>query len=299
MLMTSTRYMLLSAAAFAVMGSLVKLAGTWHIPLLQIIFVRALVSVVLSLVDIARSRVHPLGNRRGLLLGRGLSGFLALTGVFYAILQLPYAQATVLQYLHPVFTALLAFWFLAERPTSATLVCIVLSLLGLGFMVSPYFYPGPGRASAGDLPIAAIFAGLGGALGSGIAYTLVRKLVATEHPAVIVLYFPMVCIPGTLLLGGNDFIWPTPQGWLILLGVGVFTQLGQLSLTRAMQFDSASRTTSLSYLQIVFAAGLGWLSFGEIPRITTLMGAALILLGAFISAKRQPRRQARQIRRER
>jgi drug/metabolite transporter (DMT)-like permease len=165
-------------------------------------------------------------------------------------------------------------------------------------MVSPYFYPGPGRASAGDLPIAAIFAGLGGALGSGIAYTLVRKLVATEHPAVIVLYFPMVCIPGTLLLGVNNFVWPTPQGWLVLLGVGMFTQLGQLSLTRAMQFDSASRTTSLSYLQIVFAAGLGWLFFSEIPRITTLMGAALILLGAFISAKRQPMRQAQQIKRE-
>jgi len=115
---------------------------------------------------------------------------------------------------------------------------------------------------------------------------------------VIVLYFPMVCIPGTLLLGVNDFVWPTPQGWLVLLGVGVFTQLGQLSLTRAMQFDSASRTTSLSYLQIVFAAGLGWLFFGEIPKITTLLGAGLILLGAFISAKRQPMRQAQQIKRE-
>ena len=62
MLMTSTRYMLLSAAAFAVMGSLVKLAGTWHIPLLQIIFVRALVSVVLSLVDIARVTGSSLGQ---------------------------------------------------------------------------------------------------------------------------------------------------------------------------------------------------------------------------------------------
>ena len=228
-----------------------------------------------------------------LLLGRGLSGFLALTrGLLRDPTTSPMRRPRFFNISTRFSTALLAFWFLAERPTSATLVCIVLSLLGLGLMVSPYFYAGPGRASTGDLPIAAIFAGLGGALGSGIAYTLVRKLVATEHPSVIVLYFPMVCIPGTLLLGGNDFIWPTPQGWLILLGVGVFTQLGQLSLTRAMQFDSASRTTSLSYLQIVFAAGLGWLSFGEIPRITTLMGAALILLGAFISAKRQPRRQA-------
>jgi len=278
--MTGPRYMLLSAASFALMGCLVKLAGSWHVPLLQIIFVRALISVVLSLGDIARARVHPLGQRRGLLFARGLAGFIALTGVFYAILHLPYAQATVLQYLHPVFTALLAFWFLAESPTRATLACIMLSLIGLGWMVSPYF---DGAETTG-IPLLAITAGLGGALGSGVAYTLVRKLVTTEHPSVIVLYFPMVCLPGTLLLGFDDFVWPTPEAWLALIGVGVFTQLGQLSLTRAMQFDSASRTTSLSYLQIVFAALLGWIIFGEMPTTATLIGASLILLGAFISA---------------
>ncbi len=278
--MTGPRYMLLSAASFALMGCLVKLAGSWHVPLLQIIFVRALVSIVLSLWDIARARVHPLGQRRGLLFARGLAGFIALTGVFYAILHLPYAQATVLQYLHPVFTALLAFCFLAESPTRATLACIILSLIGLGWMVSPYF-DGAERTA---IPLLAITAGLGGALGSGIAYTLVRKLVTTEHPSVIVLYFPMVCLPGTLLLGFDDFVWPTPEAWLALIGVGVFTQLGQLSLTRAMQFDSASRTTSLSYLQIVFAALLGWTIFGEMPTTATVIGASLILLGAFISA---------------
>jgi drug/metabolite transporter (DMT)-like permease len=272
--------MLLSAASFALMGCLVKLAGSWHVPLLEIIFVRALISIVLSLWDIARARVHPLGRRRGLLFARGLAGFIALTGVFYAILHLPYAQATVLQYLHPVFTALLAFWFLAESPTRATLACIILSLIGLGWMVSPYF----DGAETTAIPLLAITAGLGGALGSGIAYTLVRKLVITEHPSVIVLYFPMVCLPGTLLLGFEDFVWPTSEAWLALIGVGVFTQLGQLSLTRAMQFDSASRTTSLSYLQIVFAALLGWIIFGEVPTTATLMGASLILLGAFISA---------------
>ena len=135
----------------------------------------------------------------------------------------------------------------------------------------------------------ALLAGLGGAFGSGVAYTLVRKLAITEHPSVIVLYFPMVCLPATLILGGMEFIWPDLTGWAALLGVGLFTQLGQLSLTRAMQVDSASRATSLSYLQIVFAAVLGWLFFSEIPSSATLAGAGLILLGAIVSAWMQPR----------
>ena len=277
--------MLISALAFALMAALVKEAGQLGIPLLQIIFVRALVSVVLSLIDIGRARVHPLGNRKALLFARGLSGFLALTGVFYALFHLSMAQATVLQYLHPVFTALLAFLFLAERPTTATLACIALSLLGLACMVMPYWT----ASDATPALLWPVIAGLGGAFGSGVAYTLVRKLVMTEHPSVIVLYFPLICVPGTLLLGGADFIWPTVAGWWVLLGVGCFTQLGQLTLTKAMQLDAASRVTSLSYVQIIFASILGWLAFGEIPTQATLLGGGLILLGAIVSAWLQPR----------
>jgi len=277
--------MLISALAFALMSALVKEAGQLGIPLLQIIFVRAVISVLLSLADILRAGVHPLGHRRVLLFGRGLSGFLALTGVFYALLHLSMAQATLLQYLHPVFTALLAFVFLAERPTAATLACITLSLLGLVCMVMPY-WESDATAPASLWPV---MAGLGGAFGSGIAYTLVRKLVATEHPSVIVLYFPLVCIPGTLLLGGADFVWPTAMGWCVLLGVGCFTQIGQVALTKAMQRDAASRVTSLSYVQIIFAAVLGWWVFGEVPTQATLLGGGLILLGAVVSAWMQPR----------
>lgn len=277
--------MLISALAFALMAALVKEAGQLGIPLLQIIFVRALISVALSLIDIARAGVHPLGHRRVLLFARGLSGFLALTGVFYALIHLTMAQATVLQYLHPVFTALLAFLFLAERPTTATLACIALSLLGLTCIVSPYWV----ASDATPAPLWPIIAGLGGAFGSGVAYTLVRKLVTTEHPSVIVLYFPLVCVPGTLLLGSADFVWPTAASWWVLLGVGCFTQLGQLALTKAMQRDAASRVTSLSYVQIIFAAILGWLAFGEIPTQATLVGGGLILLGAIVSAWMQPR----------
>ena len=277
--MSGPRYMLLSALAFALMGAMVKIASAEGLPLLQIIFVRAIISVLLCLIAIRRSGSNPLGRQRGLLLARGVVGFLALTGVFYAFINLPYAQATVLQYLHPVFTAGLAFWFLAERPTPATLICIALSILGLGCVVYPYI-----ESTSAAMPMTAVLAGLAGAFGSGVAYTLVRKLAATEHPSVIVLYFPMVCVPATLLLGASDFHWPNQMGWLALLGVGCFTQLGQISLTKAMQTDSASKATSLSYLQIVFAAVLGWFVFDEIPATATLIGATFILLGALISA---------------
>ena len=272
--------MLLSALGFALMGALVKTAGQAEIPVLQIIFVRAIISVLLSLAEIRRAGAHPLGKNRWLLFARGTVGFISLTCVFYAVLHLPYAQATVLQYLHPVFTAALAWLFLGEIATRATLTCVALSMLGLLVMLAPSL-----SVDSLSTDWLAVSLGLCGAFGSAVAYTIVRKLAATEHPAVIVLYFPMICIPAAALLGGHEFVWPDPFGWLVLIGVGVFAQLGQLALTRAMQTDTASRATSLSYMQIVFAALLGLLFFAEVPSAATLAGAGLILLGAALNSR--------------
>jgi len=284
------QYMLLSAFGFSVMGALVKVAGGADVPLLQIIAVRAAISIVLSLADIRRAGRHPLGHRRGWLFARGAVGFLSLTCVYYAVLHLPYAQATVLQYLHPVFTAALAYLILREVPSIPTLVCVMLSLLGLLVMLMP----AAGADSMGSNWLA-MLAGLAGALGSGLAYTIVRKLAPTEHPSVIVLYFPMVCLPAAILIGWDTFIWPTGHTWIVLLGVGLFTQVGQIGLTKAMQTDLASRATSLSYIQIVFAAILGLAFFGEIPHLNTLIGAGLIITGAIVSSWLHGRRPARDV----
>lgn len=278
--------MLLSALGFALMGALVKVCGAAGIPLLQIIAIRAVISLALSVLDTSRAGLTPWGNRRGLLLLRGVVGFLSLSCVYYAMLHLPYAEATMLQYLHPVFTAGLAFWFLREIPSKGTLMCVMLSVAGLAVMTSSSWLQGVAR-----LDLFAVAMGLAGAFGSGLAYTIVRKLAATEHPSVIVFYFPLVCLPATLLLGVDQFVWPTWDLWLVLIGVGVFTQVGQISLTKAMALDSASRAASMSYIQIVFAATLGLLFFAEVPRLETLLGAAFILAGAVVNV-RWHRRQA-------
>lgn len=277
--LSGPQFMLLSALGFAVMGALVKVAGAAGVPLLQIIFVRALISLLLSLGDTWRLGLNPFGTHRALLLMRGIVGFLALSCVYYAMLHLPYAEATVLQYLHPIFTAALALMFLGEIPAKGTIICVLFSIAGLLVFLSPALSPDDLAA----LPLMAVLAGVAGAFGSGVAYTIVRKLAGHEHPAVIVIYFPLVCLPATLLLGGSEFVLPDLFTLVVLLGVGVFTQLGQVALTYAMAVDTASRATSLSYVQIIFAAVLGVIFFGEIPSLTTYLAAALILLGALIN----------------
>ncbi len=284
------RYMLLSALGFALMSACVKAASHRGIPVLEIVAARALISACISYIDIKRKRISPWGHNKALLTARGLIGTLALMCVFYAVTTLPLAEATLLQYLHPVFTSLLAFAFIKETIQRSTVVCIVLSLAGLLIMVQPAFLFGALATRNASLPLLGVGAALLGALGSGAAYVLVRRLSSTEDPSVIIFYFPFIALPVACVFLGDGFVLPTGWTWILLLLVGIFTQVAQYGLTRAMQTEDAGKATAYSYVQVIFAALLGWLLFEEIPTAKTLLGALFIIGGALVNViyRRRP-----------
>src|SRR5215217_7502782 len=95
--------MVLAAFCFSVMSMLVKLVGA-RLPSQEVVFVRAAVSLAVAYVLVRRARPGNWGNRKGLLVLRGLMGFAALSCFFYALIHLPLADATVIQYTNPVWT---------------------------------------------------------------------------------------------------------------------------------------------------------------------------------------------------
>ncbi|MEM7050349.1 MAG: DMT family transporter [Acidobacteriota bacterium] len=275
------RSMVASAFWFSVMSALVKVAGE-RLPSQEIVLARAIVSLVLSYALVRRAGVSPWGNQPAWLLLRGLCGFLGLTCFYYAVTQLPLAETTVIQYLHPMLTALFAAWFLGEVVRSSLVFSLALSLVGVLAVARPSFLFG---AAAADLPPLALAAAGGGALFSAFAYVLVRRLSGSEHSMVIILYFPLVTVPLALPWVWQHGVWPHGFEWLILLGVGIATQLGQVYLTRGIRLLPAGKATSLSYLQVAFAGLWGMLFFAEVPDGWFFVGAALILAGAFVSAR--------------
>lgn len=269
----------MSAFAFALMSSCVKLVSTYGIPVFEIVAARAVVSLIISYADIKRKRISVWGNNKKLLIARGVAGSLALICVYFAVATLPLAEATILQYLHPVFTALLALVFLRERIQLSTIICIAFCIVGLLVMVSP----GLTFDSTAALPWLSVTAALLGALGSAIAYVIVKRLSSSEDSSVIIFYFPLIALPLSVLFLGNDFVMPDTEALLLLLFVGISTQVGQIGLTKAMQTEVASKATAYSYVQVVFSIILGWLFFSEIPSIWTWAGGTLIIIGAFIN----------------
>jgi drug/metabolite transporter (DMT)-like permease len=273
----SAGYMIISALGFALMAACVKSVSTYGIPVLEIVAARAIVSAIISYIDIKRKGISPWGNNKPLLIARGTVGAVALFFVYFSITSLPLAEATILQYLHPVFTALLALFFLKEVIQRSTMSCIALSLLGLLVMVSPNLQ---GTITYSWLSIGA---GVLGAFGSAVAYVIVKQLTKTEDSSVIVFYFPFVSLPIAVALLGNDFVMPSLPALGLLILVGIFTQIGQIGLTKALHCEDASKATAYSYVQVIFSLMIGWLIFDEITLVTTLLGGALIITGAMIN----------------
>jgi drug/metabolite transporter (DMT)-like permease len=276
--------MVASALSFSLMGVCVKQVGS-RIPAAEVVLVRALVSVVLSWLLVRRAGISPWGQRRGLLVLRGAIGSVALLCVYIALTELPLASATVLQYLYPTFTALLAWLVLGEPIGRRVLLAVLVGWTGVLLVARPGQLLGAAGSLAGATTLAgpAVLIAVAGAFCTALAYVSVRSLARSEHPLVIVFYFPLVAVPLSLPLVLLNPVWPTPLELLWLLGVGVFTQLGQVFLTSSLVALPAARATAISYVQVAFAGIWGWLLFGELVDGWTVAGAALVLAATLIS----------------
>jgi len=285
--------MLSSAVSFSLMGVCVKAVGG-RIPVAEVVMARSAVSLLLSIAMLRQAGINPWGRRRGLLVLRGVIGTGALLCVFAALAQLPLAAATVLQYLQPTFTALLAWLLLREHVGPRILLAAVLGWLAVVVLSNPQDLAGllgplaeRVGAAATPLPVTGVLLATAGAVLSACAYVSVRALGRTEHPLVIVFYFPLVGLVLTAPLVLMDPVWPTAIEALALVGVGLFTQLGQLGVTNGLLGMPAARATALSYGQVPLAALWGWMFFGEALDPDTTMAGALVLVATLLSLRQQ------------
>jgi drug/metabolite transporter (DMT)-like permease len=270
---TGLLYMAYGAFWFSAMSLFVKLAGQ-RLPSMQIVLVRAVITLLLSYALLRRARLPAFGKGpHGLLLLRGVFGFIALTFFYFSIINLPLAEATVIQYMNPLFVAVLAAVLLGERMGVREVAGVGVSLAGVLIIARPEFLFGEG----GGLDPRYVTIALMGAVFSALAYVTVRQLRATHNALVVVFYFPLVAVPLSLPFAIPGWIWPTPAEWALLAAIGVTTQAGQVYITRGLQLEAAGRATAIGYLQIVFAAIWSMLVFRERPDIWSVLGAAMII----------------------
>lgn len=264
-------FMLLATFVFALMTVFVKLVPT--IPVLEIIFFRAIFSIVVCLYSLLKARIPVFGNNKKVLIIRGIAGVTALSMNYYLIQVVPLAAASTLTYLSPIFTTILGIFFVKEKVSPMQFVFFALSFSGI--LVIQGF---DSRISLFHLLV-----GLTTSMVMAMAYTCVRKLSSTEHPLVIMFYFPLLCLPVTGLW--VIFKWVMPQGieWFYLAMVGLTSQVAQYYLTRAYQIAEIATVSIVNYTSIIYTIALGFIIFGESLNSMTYLGMALVCAGVIIN----------------
>jgi drug/metabolite transporter (DMT)-like permease len=260
---------ILSAFCFAWMNAFVRLAG--DLPFIQKSFFRNLVALLFALAMLLREHgsLKPQKGTLPFLLIRAAAGTVGILCNFYAIDHLALSDASILNKMSPFFAILCSWIFLKEKLNWKQGLIVIGAFIGSLFVIKPSF------ANADLFPS---LIGLLGGLGAGVAYTMVRRLGQIgANKAYIVFFFSafscVVTLP-YLILSYMPMSW---KQLLILILAGLAAAGGQFGVTSAYCYAPAKEISVYDYTQIIFAAGLGFLLFAQIPDWLSILGYCIII----------------------
>ena len=275
--MTGYIYMVLSAFFFCLMTIFVKLAGN-ELETIQIVFFRGVFTLLTTYYLIRKYKASIWGNYRKILFLRGITGSIALFFVYESLQRLSIPEATVIQYLYPIFTAIFGLFLLHEKLSVNIYIAILFGLIGVYTIFEFPFILESQSILIEDLSIAMI-----GACLTGAAYVLVRKASKLgESPYTIMFYFPLFSVLISLPFMFSTWTMPSTLCWIHIFFVGVFTQLGQLFLTFGYKILPAGKAASTSYVQVPFSIIAGMLLFKDVLTVHFIIGSVVIFFSIFL-----------------
>lgn len=275
----------LSVALFAVMNLCVRTA-TQEVPVGQMVFFRSVFALLPLVIYLWARGQFPGGLRTRKPGGHAARSLLGCSGMFLSFLafqNLPLANATVLGFVSPLLTVLIAGLLLGEKPGLVVYGAIGAGFAGILVMLSPALQ---GPAMNGGMLLGTA-AGLGAAVSACFAMAQLKKLTATEAPGAIALYFALVCSGAGLITVFWGWVWPSTTILLILIASGIIGGFAHIVMTEAYARAPASTLAPFEYTAMIWAVLLDGLVFSLWPQPVTLLGAVLVVGAAAVVALRR------------
>jgi len=283
-------FMLLSALVSAVNGAVSKIL-TQDISAIELVFFRNILGVFIIVYAIYHTPLKLSGGKFHLLFMRGLFGFSAMILFFYTISTIPLGEAITLNKTSPLFVSVLAYYLLHEHMSKKAILALLVGFFGIILITKPF-----------DMNISyEHFLGILGGFFAAAAYATIKKIkdiydtrvimlsfmgVGTLFPFIFFMITPYVNPPESLSFLFHEFSWDYEfKIWLLLGFMALISTLSQWLLTKAYSLSKASIIGVISYTNIPFAIGFGWMLGDAFPDFWTFAGIGLIVLGGVLVGK--------------
>lgn len=283
-------YMLLGALISALNGAIAKIL-TEDLTALELVFFRNLIGVAIILYALRHTPAKLTGGKFHLLITRGLFGFMAMILFFYTITVIPLGEAITLNKTSPLFGTVLAFYVLKEHLNKTTLLALLIGFFGIVLITKPM-----GMSISYEH-----FLGILGGFFAAAAYTTIKRIkdiydarvivlsfvgVGTVLPALLFLVAPFIEVPEQIGFLFQEFRMPNSLFLWGLIGfMALISTLSQWLLTKAYSASKISIIGVISYTNIPFAIGFGWMLGDAFPDGLTFTGIGLIVLGGILVSK--------------
>ena len=209
---------------------------------------------------------------------RNVVHYAAQYGWFVALLLIPLAQVVSIEFTMPIWSAVLAVFFLGERMSGRKWFAVLLGLVGVAVIVRPT----AGQLNAGQM------ISLASALGFAVSIVLVKSLTRTD--AAVAISFWMLVVQSAIGLVPALWVWQWPSmaawGWVVVVAFcGTYSHY---CFARAMEQADATVVVPMDFLRVPLTALVGWLVYSERLDLFTAVGVGLILAGNVMNLVRLP-----------
>ena len=274
---------LASVLLFVAMQALIKQTAA-RVPAGEAMAFRSAFAIPVILLWLVWQREFRLGLRPAAPLGhlwRGVMGGVSMGLGFAGLGYLPLPEVTAIGYAAPLLTVIFAAMFLDEKVPLARGLAVLAGFGGVLLVLTPRLSVGADGPEAVAHALGAMLV-LGSAVFAALAQVFVRRLVNTEPTAAIVFYFSLTATALSLVTVPFGWVWPTPGETALLIGAGLLGGVGQILLTSSYREADASLVAPFDYASMIFALGIGYFVFAEVPTWPMLGGAALIVTAGIL-----------------
>ena len=279
--------MLGAALISALNGAIAKILSE-DMSAMEIVFFRNIIGVALILYALKHTPPELRGGKIHLLFTRGFFGFSAMILFFYTITVIPLGEAITLNKTSPLFVSVLAYYLLGEHLSKRALFALIVGFFGVVLVTKPF-----GMSISYEHLL-----GILGGFFAAAAYTTIKKIkdiydsrvivlsfvgVGTLLPALLFSVAPFFDAPASIAFLFPEFLLPqTFSLWLMIAFMAVISTLSQWLLTKAYSASNLSIVGVISYTNIPFAIGFGFMLGDDFPDILTFSGIGLIILGGVL-----------------